>query len=52
MCKLPGIYQPEIQFKTARGIAGRRIDGLTEDEITDIIRLMLDEDVEILELLR
>ena len=53
---LPGVGQPtetlEIQFKTARGIIGRRIKGLTEDEITDIIRLMLDEDVEILELLR
>lgn len=57
MCKLPGIYPTdtetlEIQFKTSKGIAGRRIKGLTEDEIEYIIAVMLNDDIEILELLR
>ena len=48
----PATETLEIQFKTAKGTAGRRITGLTESEIDDIIRRMLEEDVKILELLR
>lgn len=54
--ELPKVWTPtetlEIHFKTAKGTAGRRIKGLTEDEIEYIIAVMLNEDVEILELLR
>lgn len=42
----------ELKFKVAKGVVGRRIYNMTEDEVDEVIHRILDEDVELLELLR